>query len=167
ALDPRRQRRGDAGTQRVGVPGQRREVALGVGRGVVGRHALQGTAPPDRAASTAVRIRGKIQPMKIRALSVFEGIVYHCWIIDRENPCRPTLEVDAVLREGDADEGPLLLPVADYVTLAGGPEIAGPCLRDLAEKGRIVDHLGVAHLTFPFWTPGTIDRPGDPVHPAG
>ncbi|MCU1455546.1 MAG: hypothetical protein JWN46_3692 [Acidimicrobiales bacterium] len=103
--------------------------------------------------------------MKIRALSVFEGIVYHCWAIDRSHPCRPTLEVEAVLREGDADEGPLLLPVADYVTLAGGPDIARPCLGDLAKKGRIVDHLGVAHIAFPFWTPVAIDRPAPRVHP--
>src|SRR4051794_35820454 len=36
--------------------------------------------------------------MRIRALSVFEGVVYHCWPVDRSNPGRPTLEVDAVLR---------------------------------------------------------------------
>ena len=54
----------------------------------------------------------------------------------------------------------LLLPVAEYVTLAGGPAVAQPCLQDLADKGRIVDHLGVAHLSFPFWTP--IDLSGPP-----
>ena len=58
--------------------------------------------------------------MRIRALSVFEGIVYHCWPIDRSHPCRPTLEVDAVLREGDADAaaGPLLVAVPDYIAMA-------------------------------------------------
>lgn len=98
--------------------------------------------------------------MIIRALSVFEGIVYHCWLVDGANPCRPTLEVEAVLRPGDADCGPLLLPVADYVTLAGGPERVADCLRALRDQGRIAHHLGVAHLTFPFWTPIQIDHPG-------
>ena len=97
--------------------------------------------------------------MRIRALSVFEGIVYHCAVVDQANPCRPTLEVEAVLRPGDADDGPLLLSVPDYVALAGGPEVAGPCLRELAARGRIVDHLGVAHVAFPFWTPIHLDQP--------
>ena len=39
----------------------------------------------------------------IRAVSVFEGVVYHCWCVDPAYPCRPTLEVDALLRAGDAD----------------------------------------------------------------
>ena len=38
---------------------------------------------------------------------MFEGIVYHAVVADPERPCRPTLEVDAVLRPGDAD-GPIL-----------------------------------------------------------
>jgi hypothetical protein len=92
--------------------------------------------------------------MRIRALSVFEGIVYHCWPVDRTNPCRPTLEVDAVLREGDADatSGPLLVAVPDYVAMVGDRRRARACLDELAEKGRIVDHLGVAHITFPIWS---------------
>jgi len=92
--------------------------------------------------------------MRIRALSVFEGVVYHCWCVDPSQPCRPTLEVDALLRPGDADaeSGPLLLSVADYVPMAGGPEVAGPCLDQLAEQGRLVDHLGVTHISFPMWT---------------
>lgn len=97
--------------------------------------------------------------MKIRALSVFEGIVYHCWPIDLDHPCRPTLEVEAVLRPGDADEGPLLLSVADYVAMVGGLKVAKPCLAELAERGRLVQHLGVDHITFPFWTPLAIDQP--------
>lgn len=98
--------------------------------------------------------------MIIRAFSVFESIIYHCALIDASHPCRPTLEVEAVLREGDADAGPLLLPIADYLAMAGDPERVIPCLRDLRAKGRIADHLGVAHLTFPFWTPIQIDHPG-------
>ena len=64
--------------------------------------------------------------MRIRALSVFEGVVYHCWCTDPANPGRPTLEVEAVLRPGDADaeSGPLLLPVADYLTMLQGSPAA-------------------------------------------
>ena len=92
--------------------------------------------------------------MRIRALSVFEGIVYHCWCVDRGQPCRPTLEVEAVLRPGDADaeSGPLLLSVADYLTMAGGSGEAGRCLDSLRAKGRLVEHLGVPHIAFPTWT---------------
>jgi hypothetical protein len=97
--------------------------------------------------------------MRIRALSVFEGVVYHCWPIDRSQPCRPTLEVEAVLREGDADAlaGPLLLTVADYIAMVGSLDEARPCLQRLAEQGRIVQHLGVDHLSFPLWSRITDD----------
>ncbi len=92
--------------------------------------------------------------MRIRALSVFEGVVYHCWCVDPANPCRPTLEVEAVLRPGDADaeSGPILLSVPDYISMVGSPERAAPCLDQLAAKGRVTDHLGVPHLVFPTWT---------------
>lgn len=92
--------------------------------------------------------------MRIRVLSVFEGVVYHCWCLDPSQPCRPTLEVEALLRPGDADaeSGPLLLSIADYIAMAGGMEIAAPCLDKLAAKGRIVEHLDVAHISFPTWT---------------
>ena len=98
--------------------------------------------------------------MRIRALSVFEGVVYHCWPVDRTNPCRPTLEVDAVLREGDADAtaGPLLLTVADYIVMVGSLDVARPCLRELDAKGRIVTWQGAQHITFPMWT-----RVQDPI----
>jgi len=104
--------------------------------------------------------------VRIRALSVFEGIVYHCWPIDRSHPCRPTLEVEAVLREGDADEGPLLVAVPDYIAMVGDVVTARSCLDGLARKGRIVDHLGVAHIAFPIWSrvdPGAPTSPGDAV----
>ena len=92
--------------------------------------------------------------MRIRALSVFEGVVYHCACIDRTHPERPTLEVEAVLRAGDADaaSGPLLLSVADYIPMAGGLDRAAPVLEALAAKGRIVQHLDVPHIAFPTWT---------------
>lgn len=91
--------------------------------------------------------------MKIRALSVFEGVVYHCWCVDASHPERPTLEVEALLRPGDADatSGPLLLPVADYLTMGGAA--AASALEHFRAKGRLVDHLGVPHITFPTWTP--------------
>lgn len=97
--------------------------------------------------------------MRIRAISVFEGVVYHCWCADRSNPCRPTLEVDALLREGDADatSGPLLLTVADYVTMVGDLDQARRCLDELRDKGRIVERLGAPHLSFPTWTRVTDD----------
>ena len=92
--------------------------------------------------------------MRIRALSVFEGVVYHCWCVDPSQPCRPTLEVDALLRPGDADatSGPLLVSVADYLAMAGGIETGGPCVEELAAKGRIVEHLDVPYISFPTWT---------------
>jgi hypothetical protein len=100
--------------------------------------------------------------VKVRALSVFEGVVYHCWATDTSNPCRPTLEVEAVLRPGDADAaaGALLLPVADYLTMVGDLAVARRCLEDLKAKGRLTDHLGVDHIAFPLWT-----SVGDPTPP--
>jgi hypothetical protein len=105
--------------------------------------------------------------VRIRALSVFEGIVYHCWPTDRSHPCRPQLEVEAVLRPGDADgeSGPLLLSVADYVVMVGGMAEARPCLQRLAARGRIVEHLGVEHISFPTWT--RLSDDGDPAPEAG
>lgn len=91
--------------------------------------------------------------MRIRALSVFEHVVYHCWVVDPTDPTHPVLEVDAVIRDGDADGGPLLLSTADYITMVGGLEAARPCLDRFRAQGRIVDHLGVAHLAFPLWSP--------------
>ena len=107
--------------------------------------------------------------MRIRALSVFEGVVYHCWCADPSSPCRPTLEVEAVLRPGDADAdaGPLLLSVADYLAMLGGAEAARSCLDQLRAKGRIIEHLGVPHLVFPTWTPvADTTPPGGTAAPA-
>lgn len=96
--------------------------------------------------------------MIIRALSVFEGVVYHCYAVDTAAPCRPTLEVEAVVRAGDVDAGPLLVTVADYAVMAGGADVVRPCLAALASRGRIVDHLGAPHVSFPFWTPVELER---------
>jgi hypothetical protein len=92
--------------------------------------------------------------MRIRALSVFEGVVYHCYLVDGATPCRPVLEVEALTREGDLDQGPLLVTVADYLRMAGF-EDGARCLAELDAKGRVVEHQGVQHLAFPTWT--TID----------
>lgn len=93
--------------------------------------------------------------MRIKALSVFEGIVYHSACVDPSNPSRPTLEVDAVLRDGDADTGPILLPWPDFVVMAG-KEVADACRPDFEAAGRIVSHLDVPHLAFPMWTAGDV-----------
>jgi len=89
--------------------------------------------------------------MRIRALSVFEGIVYHCQLVDPSSPCRPRLEVEAVLREGDADAGPLLLPVAEYMVMIGRPDQARACVNELDARGRVVRRMGVRYLSFPTW----------------
>ena len=39
-------------------------------------------------ASATPRARGRQPGVRIRALSVFEGIVYHCVCVDPSNPCR-------------------------------------------------------------------------------
>ncbi len=56
----------------------------------------------------------------------------------RATPTRPT--------------GPLLLTVADYIAMVGDVDQARACLEELERKGRIVDRLGAAHLSFPTWT---------------
>jgi hypothetical protein len=89
--------------------------------------------------------------MKIRAIAVFESVIYNCYLVDAARPERPVLEVDALLRPGDADSGPLLLPVPTYMALLGGPEVADPYLRTLSARGRLVDRQGVSHISFPTW----------------
>ena len=90
--------------------------------------------------------------LKIRALSVFEGVVYHCHVVDKSNPCRPTLEVDALTREGDLDVGPLLVTVADYAAMVGDEEQVRQCLGQLEKRNRLTKHLGALHVVFPTWT---------------
>ncbi len=89
--------------------------------------------------------------MRIRAIAVFESVIYNCVVVDPDRPSHPTLEVDAVLRPGDADDGPLLLPVPTFMALVGGPETADPHLRSLQQRGRLVVHQGVNHISFPMW----------------
>ncbi len=91
--------------------------------------------------------------MRIRAIAVFEQVVYNCFAVDLSRPDHPVLEVDALLRPGDADNGPILLPVPTYVALLGGAEQARPHLRSLQQRGRIVSHQEISHIAFPFWEP--------------
>src|SRR6476659_6610300 len=91
--------------------------------------------------------------VKIRALSVFEGVVYHCYALDESNPCRPVLEVEARTQPGDLESGPLLVTLADYARMAGGKEAVARCIDDLRARGRIVQWMGVDQLAFPTWTP--------------
>lgn len=93
--------------------------------------------------------------MRIRALSVFERIVYHCVCVDAHDPGRPVLEVDALLREGDAD-GPLLVTVADYKRMAGFDAV-NACLPELRRAGRTEHHDGVEYLSFRVWEPARPD----------
>lgn len=96
--------------------------------------------------------------MRIRALSVFEGIVYHSHPIDASNPCRPSLEVDALVRDGDVDAGPLHLSVAEYLVMVGEPGAGRRCLDELRSRGRIVDIQGVPYIAFPTWTPVDVEH---------
>jgi len=89
--------------------------------------------------------------MRLRALSVFERVVYHCACIDPVDPTRPVLEVDALLRPGDAD-GPLLVAVADFQRMIGF-EATNAALGELRRAGRTETHDGVAYVTFPMWQP--------------
>jgi hypothetical protein len=89
--------------------------------------------------------------VRIRALSVFERIVYHCVCIDPRDPAHPVLEVAALLREGDAD-GPLLVGVSDFKRMVGLDATAA-ILPGLRAAGRTESHDGVEYVTFPMWQP--------------
>lgn len=95
--------------------------------------------------------------MRIRALSVFEGVVYHSHAVDLSNPCRPTLEVEALVRAGDVDSGPLHLALAEYLVMIGA-DAGRSCVDELRRKGRIVDLMGVPHIAFPTWTPIELEQ---------
>lgn len=88
--------------------------------------------------------------MRIQAIAVFERVVYQCHALSLERPERPVLEVDAILRDGDA-EGELLLPVPTFMALLGGPRAAADALQHLAVAGRLIDHQDVTHIRFPLW----------------
>jgi hypothetical protein len=87
--------------------------------------------------------------VRIVATAVFERIVYNAICTDPGDPARPVLEVDALLREGDAD-GPLLLPVASFKAMVGF-DAAAACVPTFRDAGRTEHHDGVEYLTFPVW----------------
>jgi hypothetical protein len=87
--------------------------------------------------------------MRIRALSVFEGVVYHCVCVDDRDPARPVLEVDALLRPGDAD-GPLLVTIADVKQMVGFDTVAA-ALPGYRRAGRTEVRDGVEYLVFRMW----------------
>jgi hypothetical protein len=89
--------------------------------------------------------------VRLRALSVFERVVYHCACIDPNDPTHPVLEVDAVLRDGDTD-GPLLVAVADFKRMIGF-DATNAALRELRTAGRTEVHDGVEYVTFRIWEP--------------
>ncbi len=80
---------------------------------------------------------------------MFERIVYHCHCVDPHDPTRPVLEVEAVLRAGDAD-GPLLVAVADFKRMLGFETVASALPR-LRDSGRTVALDGVEYVSFPLW----------------
>ena len=65
------------------------------------------------------------------------------------DPAHPVLEVDAILRDGDAD-GPLLLPVAAFKAMVGF-EAAAACVPTFRDAGRTERHDGVEYVAFPLW----------------
>jgi hypothetical protein len=88
--------------------------------------------------------------VRILAIAVFERIVYHSVCTDASDPAHPVLEVDAILRAGDAD-GPLLVPVASYKAMIGF-DAAAACIPTFRRAGRTEHHDGVEYLTFPLWS---------------
>jgi hypothetical protein len=91
--------------------------------------------------------------MRILATSVFERVVYHCFLLDASDPTRPVLEVDAVLHDGDAD-GPLLVAIADLKHMIGVAETNALVTRWRAES-RTEVRDGVEYLMFPMWRPAS------------
>jgi hypothetical protein len=45
-----------------------------------------------------------------------------------------------------------MITVADYARMVGSRDQARQCLEVLREQGRLRDHMGVMHVTFPTWT---------------
>ncbi|MDQ1520284.1 MAG: hypothetical protein QOI55_1357 [Actinomycetota bacterium] len=90
-----------------------------------------------------------MRSVRIVATAVFERIVYNSVCTDKNDPAHPVLEVDAILRDGDAD-GPLLLPVAAFKAMVGF-DAAAAALPTFRDAGRTERHDGVEYVTFPLW----------------
>jgi hypothetical protein len=101
--------------------------------------------------------------VRIRALSVFERFVYHCVCVDARDPTHPVLEVDALLRPGDAD-GPLLVAVADFKRMIG-VDATRAAIGELRRAGRTEVHDGVEYVAFRMWEP-VPDPETSPCFPA-
>jgi hypothetical protein len=69
--------------------------------------------------------------------------------VDERDPMHPVLEVDALLREGDAD-GALLVAVADFKRMIG-VEASERLVTKMRDAGRTEAHDGVEYVTFPMW----------------
>jgi hypothetical protein len=87
--------------------------------------------------------------VRVVATAVFERIVYNAVCTDASDPAHPVLEVDAILRDGDAD-GPLLLPIATFKAMVGF-DAAAACVPTFRAAGRTEMHDGVEYLSFPLW----------------
>lgn len=87
--------------------------------------------------------------MKILATAVFERIVYFCHCVDPSDPAHLALQVDALLRPGDAD-GPLLLPVPEWKRMAGF-DVVDANLPRMRAAQRTTRRDGVEYVVFPVW----------------
>jgi hypothetical protein len=96
--------------------------------------------------------------VRIRALSVFERVIYHSVVVDPTDPRRPRLEVEARVQPDDVEGGPLLLPLAEFRAMVGDEDLAAEAVAELRRGGRLADHLGVPHVAFPFWEPVVLER---------
>ena len=112
----------------------------------IGRFARVLNRLSDGAGCSRVRQNPAV---RILVTAVFERLVYHCACLDVRDPAHPVLEVDALLRPGDAD-GPLLLPVADYKRMVGF-DTASANLSGFRAAGRTEMRDGVEYLVFPLW----------------
>jgi hypothetical protein len=87
--------------------------------------------------------------VKVLATAVFERVVYFCHCVDPRDPGNLALQVDALLRPGDAD-GPLLLPVAEWKRMAGF-DVVDANLPRLRAANRTTSRDGVEYVVFPVW----------------
>ena len=110
---------------------------------------IRGRAPERRGQFVLSAHARHDAPVRILVTAVFERIVYHCACVDPNDPGRPVLEVDAILRPGDAD-GPLLLPMAELKRMLGFTR-AQAHIEEFRAQGRTEVRDGVEYLAFPVW----------------
>ena len=90
--------------------------------------------------------------VRVHAITVFESVIYNCYVVDPPHRERPLLEVDAVLRPGGADEDHSSSR-ADVHGAGRGTSHCPAAPQGVVDPGRIVEHQGVAHIAFPTWEP--------------